>query len=508
MDRRLHEASSMRVFPILALLAACAAPGLEEVADPPDVPPAEDEPAPDDEPVEMIAFPQTDATGDDPAHVAALPSCASPLVAAMFEGTRDVIWRGTVPGDHYVTTNNAADTDVMIDGPQIFPAFRALIASARHHVSLQTYVWEPGSDPTNEILAGLRDLVARRTAANDTSPPVTVRLLLDAAIVGFGSNTKTLPALVGELEALALDPRHVTFEVAGFFHVAFGNLHVKTLVVDGRDAIVTGANPQAHHNYDSPWRDSGYRFTGDIAVSLLADFDNAWRKGYLWTCGTDDTKSVDKCIVKADPITWQVRRPQMASGTCRPMMVITRQTDADPTSNRIDNTQDQAFLAGWAAAQRHIHIQTPNLNDDAAKGALLAAVERGVTVDVVLSKGFNDVSENLPGQGGDNDMNVRMLYEALAANGVTNACDKLRVRWYSRDGRSPVRDNGNYASHAKFTSIDDEVVIVGTANMDTQSWNNSREVNVVVDDPALAVAWDAQLFGADFAKGVRTVHCP
>ena len=130
------------------------------------------------------------------------------------------------------------------------------------------------------------------------------------------------------------------------------------------------------------------------------------------------------------------------------------------------------------------------------------------TVDVVLSKGFNDISENLPGQGGDNDMNVRMLYDALAAKGVTNACDKLRVRWYSRDGVTPVRDNGNYASHAKFTSIDDEVVIVGTANMDTQSWNNSREVNVVVDDPALAVAWDAQLFGADFARGVRTVQCP
>ena len=137
-----------------------------------------------------------------------------------------------------------------------------------------------------------------------------------------------------------------------WWEVGFGTLHVKTLVVDGRDAIVTGANPQAHHNDGTPWRDSGYRFTGDIAVSLLADFDNAWRKAALWTCGSDQSKPYTECSGVAPRPTYVVRRPaSMASGLCRPMMVATRQIDMNPTSNRIDNPQDQAFLAGWAAAQ-------------------------------------------------------------------------------------------------------------------------------------------------------------
>jgi phosphatidylserine/phosphatidylglycerophosphate/cardiolipin synthase-like enzyme len=91
---------------------------------------------------------------------------------------------------------------------------------------------------------------------------------------------------------------------------------------------------------------------------------------------------------------------------------------------------------------------------------------------------------------------------------VTDACKKLQIRWYSRDGLRPVVGNGIYASHAKYASVDDTVVIVGTANMDTQSWNNSRELNIIVDDADLATAWDAQLFVADWTRGVRTVQCP
>src|SRR5690606_22264670 len=148
----------------------------------------------------------------------------------------------------------------------------------------------------------------------------------------------------------------------------------------------------------------------------------------------------------------------------------------------------------FAAARSHIRIQTPNLNDDAAKAGLVDAVKRGVRVEIVLSKGFNDLTEQAPGQGGTNEENVAMLHEELAAAGVTDICNKLQIRWYSRDGLYPIVGNGIYASHAKYMSIDDTVVIVGTANMDTQSWNNSREVNIVVDDAVTTRAWDATLF--------------
>ncbi len=436
------------------------------------------------------------------------PTCGSPLGKAVLEGTRTVVPRGSVPAEYFVTEHNTADATPLLDGPQIFPAFRALIASARHHVSLQTYVWEPDTDPTTEILAGLRDLAARRAVEAPAGPPVTVRFLFDVSTIGFGSNASALPAAWAAVESLALDPKLVTFELASFQHLALGNLHVKTLVVDGRAAIVTGANPQAHHDYAAPWRDAGFRFAGDIAIGLLADFDNAWKQSFQWTCGSRSDLGIEACSQPTAPIAWTIDHAQLADTTCMPMIVATRAADANPLSNRIDNPQDQALLAAFGAAKSRIRIHTPNLNDDAAKAALVAAIQRGVEVDVVLSKGFNDTTEIAPGQGGTNDENVAALYAELAAAGVAEPCKKLQIRWYSRDRLQPIVGNGLYASHEKYTSIDDTLVIVGTANMDTQSWNNSREVNVAVDDAAITKAWDDALFVPDFEHGILVDQCP
>src|SRR5262245_23071737 len=230
--------------------------------------------------------------GDDDADDR-VPACASDLFRAMYDGSATMVPRGTVSIDDFVTARNAAELDVLIDGPEIFPAFRELIASAQHDVVLQTYVWEVDTDPANEILAGLRDLAARRAVEAPDGPPVAVRFLFDVSTLDFGSAVMTLPRTWASVEALGLDPRHVTFEIAGFFHLAFGNLHVKTVVVDGERAIVTGANPQAHHDYAAPWRDAGYRMSGDIARALEADFRGAWLKGQAWTCGAREDVDPD-----------------------------------------------------------------------------------------------------------------------------------------------------------------------------------------------------------------------
>jgi phosphatidylserine/phosphatidylglycerophosphate/cardiolipin synthase-like enzyme len=458
-----------------------------------------------DDPDTEVSFPPPQSADDAPAVEAA---CASDLGRAIFAATRELVDTGSVPTSLYSTQRNVADPAALIDGPQIFPAFRELIASAEHHVNLQTYVWEPDTDPTNEIVAGLRDLAERRAAAAPAGPPVAVRFIFDVSTLGFGSTVTALPRAWAQVEALHLDPKLVTFELAGFYHVAMGNLHVKTLVVDGRDAIVTGANPQAHHNYAQPWRDAGYKLHGDVAAALLADFDDAWQQSKLWTCGSTENPEFLQCSADTTPVTYTIAPSSLPESACVPMLVTSRQSDMNPTSNRTDNTQDQAFLAAFAGARSHICMQTPNLNDDAAKAALVEAVKRGVRVELVLSKGFNDMSEIAPGQGGTNEGNVAELHATLAAAGVTDLCKKLQIRWYSRDGLRAVEGNGIYASHAKYASVDDTVVIVGTANMDTQSWNNSREVNVIVDDGATTRAWDEALFLPDFDGGVLVDQCP
>lgn len=136
---------------------------------------------------------------------------------------------------------------------------------------------------------------------------------------------------------------------------------------------------------------------------------------------------------------------------CTPVLVVGRKRNANPFNNRTDNTQDKAFLAAFEAAKRRIRIETPNINDDHAKKAILAAVERGVVVELVTSKKFNEGGESVPGQGGGNEKNVAELYAKLAERG---ACERLVVRWYSFDGREPVVGNGPRASHTKYATID------------------------------------------------------
>src|SRR4051794_37956637 len=109
-----------------------------------------------------------------------LPSCASPQAETIFKAVRSYIPKGSVTDQNFVTSANHADEHLYLDGPQIFPAMRLLIASAKHDVNLQTYVWEPGSDPANEIIDGVAELYRARIAAHATEP-VTVRFLFDVS---------------------------------------------------------------------------------------------------------------------------------------------------------------------------------------------------------------------------------------------------------------------------------------------------------------------------------------
>jgi hypothetical protein len=56
-------------------------------------------------------------------------------------------------------------------------------------------------------------------------------------------------------------------------------------------------------------------------------------------------------------------------------------------------------------------------------------------------------------------------------------------------------------NHTKFLSADNQVTIVGSANIDEQSWYNSRETNIVIDNYKLTKSWCTKAFKTDFMKG-------
>jgi phosphatidylserine/phosphatidylglycerophosphate/cardiolipin synthase-like enzyme len=433
-----------------------------------------------------------------------LPACASEVSRAMAEAMVPVVESGTVPLGR-LSSEGRVDPRVYITGPEIFGKVAELIESAQVDVDIQVYKWEPGTDPTETVLGGLAALEARRRAAGTTAPPVEVRIAIDTSVLGVAApvTEEHMPLVEAQIAAYELDPAHVRVTLAAHERGLFdqvGNLHVKSFIVDGRVALITGANPEAQHNFDAPWHDIGTVVAGDVVLAMLDDFDHTYSRSFVWDC-----VAPGDCLQAPSPIEHRFApgSTTAVAGTCH-VLALSRQESNLP-NNDVDNPQDQAFVAAFGAARRVLKIETPNINDDAAKQAIVAAVERGVDVRIITSKEFNELAEELV--GGPNGDNVDGLYRRLASAGMDDACERLRIRWYSHDGVDPVLGNGPYASHVKYASVDDQVVIVGTTNMDTPSWNFSHELNLAIDDADLTRGFDAQLFDADWERAIDVDQC-
>lgn len=431
-----------------------------------------------------------------------LADCASPLMRSIYERAVKDVKKGNVPSAVFASSHNAADLTPLITGPEIFPAIGKQIERAEHEVDLQFYVFNTANDPANDIYASLGRLAERRKSAGATEP-VTVRLLFSSLSL-LGVKTKVPADAVKAFEELKLDPKYVTFEVGMYIHGGLGNLHSKSVVIDGSEAFVTGANVQVQHNYVAPWHDTAYHFSGDVAGTLLAEFDQAWSKAKLWTCGSK-ADSFGGCHEDTTPLAHVApSRAAALENACVPMLVVGRPGDGWPFANGTDNTQDQAFFAALDGARKVVRIHTPNLNDDGLKKAIVNAIvaHPETTFEVVLSKGFNDSAENLPTLGGTNEEAAASLYKSLRSAKVERACERLQIRWYSHDGMTEIDGNLPHASHTKYFSVDGQVAIVGSANMDNLAWNHSREVDVVVDSAKITSAWDEAMFEPSFKRGI------
>src|SRR5262249_15248426 len=79
-------------------------------------------------------------------------------------------------------------------------------------------------------------------------------------------------------------------------------------------------------------------------------------------------------------------------------------------------------------------------------------------------------------------------------------------RWFARDG-VVVEGNGIGASHAKWASADGSVMVLGSQNLDSQSWKRARERGVAIDDPATTQKFDT-LFDQIFDSGAVAYEPP
>ncbi|GAA1787573.1 cardiolipin synthase [Agromyces lapidis] len=303
------------------------------------------------------------------------------------------------------------------------------IGDAKRYVHVEFYIF--ALDATTEpFFEALGDAVARG---------VEVRVLLDHVAsrraAGYRKTLKRLDAMrVPWQLMLPVQP------LKGKYQRPDLRNHRKILVVDGevgfmgsQNVIDRSYNKRSNQRRGLKWKELVARVEGPIVAGLDAIFATDW---YLET-GEEPTRDLAASLTQpgeAQDLDCQV----VPSG---------------PGFRSENNLK--LFLALLYAARERIIITSPYfVPDEAMLYAISGATQRGIHVELFVSE-IGDQALVYHAQ--------RSYYEALLRAGV-------KIYMY----KAP------YILHAKHFTIDDDVAVIGSSNMDIRSFELNMEVSLLV----------------------------
>lgn len=233
--------------------------------------------------------------------------------------------------------------------------------------------------------------------------------------------------------------------------------HRKLLVVDGavgwtgsQNVIDPSYNQKANIERGLEWVDIMARFTGPVVSELDGVFATDWYSE------TDDLLELER-----HQVDWELAHPDFSDDDLDCQVVPSG--PAYPVENNL-----KMFNTMLYSAQREVTITTPYfVPDDSLLEAITTAAQRGLDVELlVCEEGDQAVVHHAQSS----------YYEILLRAGV-------RIFLYPKP----------YVLHAKIVSVDGEVSVIGSSNMDIRSFNLDLEVSVMVR-------------GASFAADLRRVQ--
>ncbi|SFN71497.1 cardiolipin synthetase 2 [Mycetocola miduiensis] len=320
-------------------------------------------------------------------------------------------------------------------------AMTEAIDAAHHHVHVEFYILS-----CDQTTAPFFDALERAVQRG-----VAVRILLDhmanLRTKGYRRTRRRLDATGAEWHLLLpLQPLRGKFQRPDLRN------HRKILVVDG-DVAFMGSQNVIDRSYNKrgnirrglQWQELVARVEGPVVGGINAIFLSDW---YSET-GELVSREID------------VTDPDLDDGDLDCQVV--------PSGPGFDGENNlRLFLGLLYAAQKRIVITSPYfVPDESMLYAITTAVQRGVPVDLFVSE-IGDQALVYHAQ--------RSYYEALLKAGV-------RIYLYPAP----------YILHAKHFTIDDDVAVIGSSNMDMRSFGLNLEVSLMVR-------------GASFVSDMRAVE--
>jgi cardiolipin synthase len=334
---------------------------------------------------------------------------------------------------------HADDVELYFDGAAKYAAVLEAIRAARHHVHVEYYIFEP-----DHIGARLRDALVAKARGG-----VTVRLLIDAT----GSSRLRKRFLRPLVEAGG--------QVAWFNPVALRwvrtrridfRSHRKIVVCDGRVAFTGGMNvadAQTAELSTSYWRDTHVRITGAAALAIQRIFVEDW----LFATGAAPPRMAELF-------------PTPGAAGKHVVQIVASGPD------RMDLPIHDTFFALANHARERLWLTTPYfVPTEAIVTALCTAARRGVDVRLIIPSSSDSLLI---------DLAARSYVPELLASGVK------------------VFEYLPRFIHAKTMVVDDDIAVIGTANLDNRSFRLNFELIALLYDVALTTRL-AAAFAADLA---------
>jgi cardiolipin synthase len=328
------------------------------------------------------------------------------------------------------------------NGDEIFPAMLAAIRSATRSINFESYIYWSGQ--TGRDFA---DALAERARAG-----VKCHVLID-----WVGSEKISEELLGEMKQAGVEIRR--YNPPHWYKLARLNnrTHRKILVVDGRTGFTGGvgiADLWSGHAQDPQhWRDSHFQVDGPAVAQMQSAFDDNWSEV------TGEVLHGEAYFPALAPV-----GPQLAQ------MFI-----SSPGGG--GESMQLMYLLSIASAAKNIRIANAYfVPDEATVATLLAALKRGVKVQIIV-----------PGP----------------------VIDSQLVRSASKGRWGPLLRAGAEISeyrptmfHCKVMIVDDLWTSVGSTNFDNRSFAINDEANLNIYDRDFA-RQQVAVFGDDLAHSRR-----
>jgi len=316
--------------------------------------------------------------------------------------------------------------EMLTNGTVFYPAMIDAIRGAQETINLECYIFQPGRI-ADQFIEALSDRARKG---------VNVTVVVDA--IGsfnlWGRPVRRLREAGCRIESYQ---RLLWYSLARINN----RTHRELFIIDGRVAFVGGAGVADWWAYPTkgkrPWRDTMARLEGPVVAALQGVAAENW----LECCG--------------EILTGPEYFPDLQPAGKATAFVVKSSPSDRSTASRV------AFQLLMEGADNHVHISTPYfLPDRAFRRALMDIARRGVAVTVIV-----------PGRCTD------QKWVRLASRRMWGHLLEAGVQFFE------YRDT---MTHAKILVVDEIWSVLGTTNIDNRSFEHNDEINVAVQDHAVA----------------------